>query len=265
VDDLLTIGAFSRATLISANTLRAYHESGLLAPAVVDPRTGYRGYRAGQLGDAAVIRQLRALDVPLAGIREVLAARDPAVTRRVLAEHHERTLTLAARVERILRDTGELLTDPASVTPAAVTERTMPAVRAFTVTGEAGEEQFADFLGQAYPALYAAVAEAGAVASGPPGALFPAEYHDEPTAVTAYVPAGQGPESLPGGRFAVAEFTGPYGDMSAGYRALGAWLAGSGLAIAGRVRENYLLGPDDGVPEADFRTQICWPIRDAED
>lgn len=81
VGDLLPIGAFSRATLQSANTLRSYHESGLLEPAVVDPRTGYRGYRVTQLGDAAVIRDLRALDVPLAQIRAVLAARDPAVTR----------------------------------------------------------------------------------------------------------------------------------------------------------------------------------------
>ena len=59
MDDVLPIGAFSRATLISANALRSYHESGLLEPAVVDPRTGYRGYRVTQLGDAAVIRDLR--------------------------------------------------------------------------------------------------------------------------------------------------------------------------------------------------------------
>lgn len=265
MDDLLSIGAFSRATLISANTLRAYHESGLLEPAAVDPRTGYRGYRAAQLGDAAVIRRLRELDVPLAGIRQVLAARDPAVTRRVLAEHHERTLAQRARLERILRDTGELLAGPAVLTPAVVTEQTMPPMWAFTVTGKAREDEFAHFLGQAYPALYAAIAEAGAVASGPAGALFPVEYRDEPAPVTAYVPARGGTERLAGGRFAVADFVGPYRDMSAGYRALGAWLAGTGLAIAGRVRENYLVGPGDEVPEDNYRTQICWPLRALED
>ncbi|GIJ64089.1 MerR family transcriptional regulator [Virgisporangium aurantiacum] len=265
MDDLLPIGAFSRATLISANTLRAYHESGLLVPAVVNLRTGYRGYGVAQLGDAAVIRHLRALDVPLAAIREVLASRDPAVTRRVLVEHHERTLAQQARVEQILRVTGDLLADPAAVTPAVVTERTMPPVRAFTMTGEVREDQFAAFLGEAYPLLYASVAEAGAVAAGPPGALFPVEYHDEPMPVTAYVPAERGTARLPGGRFAVAEFVGPYRSMSAGYRALGGWLAGTNLAIADRIREIYVIGPDDEVAEDGYRTEICWPVRVPED
>ncbi|MDI6099364.1 MerR family transcriptional regulator [Actinoplanes sp. NEAU-A12] len=256
MDDLLPIGVFSRATLISANTLRAYHESGLLEPAVVDPRTGYRGYRAAQFGDAAVIRDLRSLDVPLAGIREVLAARDPAVTRRVLAEHRERTLAQQARMEQILRVTGELLDEPAAITPTVVTERTIAPVTAFTLTREVREDQFADFLDEAYALLEAS---AGAV-HGPSGALFPAEYHDEAVPVTAYVPAEHGPDRLPGGRFAVAEFTGPYHGMSAGYRALGAWLAGTDLAITGRVRESYLLGPGDVASENEYRTEICWPL-----
>ncbi|MBG0565474.1 MerR family transcriptional regulator [Actinoplanes aureus] len=265
MNDLLSISAFSRATLISANTLRSYHESGLLPPAVVDPRTGYRGYRASQLGDAAVIRHLRALDVPLVSIREVLAARDPAVTRRVLAEHHERTLAQRARTEQILRVTGELLADPAAVTPAVVTERTIPPVRVFTMVRDVREDQFAGFLGEAYPSLYASIADAGAVVSGPPGALYPAEYHDEPVPVVAYVPAEKGGDHLAGGRFAVAEFTGPYRSISAGYRALGAWMAGTDLAIAGPVRENYLTGPGDEVPESDYRTQICWPVQHSEE
>ncbi|WP_436531429.1 MerR family transcriptional regulator [Actinoplanes sp. HUAS TT8] len=261
MDDLLPIGAFSRATLISANTLRAYHESGLLEPAAVDRRTGYRGYRIGQLGDAAVIRQLRALDLPLAEIRRILAARDPEVTRRILADQRQRLLDRQAQLEQILRVTGDLLDDPAAVTPARVTERTVAPVVAFTITREVGEEQFAAFFDEAYPQLIAA---AGTGAGGPCGALFPAEYHDEPVPVTAYLPAASGDTELPGGRFAVAEFSGPYRNISAGYRALGAWLAGTGLAIAGPVRETYLAGPGDGIAEEDFRTEICWPVNHLE-
>jgi DNA-binding transcriptional MerR regulator len=258
VDGILPISAFSRATLISANTLRAYHESGLLEPAVVDPRTGYRGYRAAQFGDAAVIRDLRALDVPLAAIREVLAARDPAVTRRVLAEHQERMRARQAQIESALRITAELLAEPAVITPAAVTERDMPAVTAFAVTGTVREDEFAGFLEQAYSTLEADMA--GTVPGGPYGAVFPSEYLDEPALVTAYIPAADGPTRLPAGRFAVAEFAGPYPEMSAGYRALGAWLAGTSHTIAGPVRESYLIGPGDGVPETAFRTEICWPL-----
>ncbi|MEU4625174.1 MerR family transcriptional regulator [Actinoplanes sp. NPDC023801] len=263
MDGILPISAFSRATLISANTLRAYHESGLLEPAVVDPRTGYRGYRAAQFGDAAVIRDLRALDVPLASIREVLAARDPAVTRRVLAEHQERMRARQAHIEQALRVTTELLDRPAAVTPAAVTERDVPSFAAFAVTGTAREDEFAGFLDEAYRTLEAELA--GVPPSGPYGALFPSEFLDEPAPVTAYIPAAHGTTRLPGGRFAVAGFTGPYPEMSAGYRALGAWLAGTSHTIAGPVRETYLLGPGDGVPEAGYRTEICWPLHLLED
>jgi effector-binding domain-containing protein len=191
----------------------------------------------------------------------VLAARDPAVTRRVLAEHQARMQDRLARTAQILDTMDSLLSDPAAVTRLAVTERDFAATPAFTVTGEVAEASFAEFLDDAYGRLFAAVERAGASPSGPPGALFPVEYRDEPTPITAYVPAPTGPDSLPGGRFAVATFVGPYESMAAGYRALGAWLAGTGLAIGGRVREEYLIGPGDGVPASEYRTEIAWPIK----
>ena len=45
------IGDFARATHLSVKALRHYHEEGLLAPAEVDPDSGYRRY------DLAQIRQ----------------------------------------------------------------------------------------------------------------------------------------------------------------------------------------------------------------
>jgi DNA-binding transcriptional MerR regulator len=256
-DDTLSIGAFSRATLISATTLRAYHESGLLVPAVVDARTGYRGYRPAQIGDAAVIRDLRAVDVPLTRIQEVLAARDPEVTRRVLTEHQALIRDRLARTEQILGAVTEMLADPRSVTRLGVRERVRPAMSVVTVTGEVCPDGFAAFLERAYAQLFATVARP----AGPPGALFPIEYTDDPAPVTAYVPVDGGPTRLPGGRCAVATFVGPYRSISAGYQALGAWLAGTGLAIGGPVREDYLAGPGDGSPESAYRTEISWPLR----
>lgn len=268
MSDLLPIGAFSRATLISANTLRAYHEAGLLEPAVVDARTGYRGYRTSQIGDAAVIRDLRALDVPLARIREILAARDPETTRRILAEHRDRVRAQLARTEQILGSVTDLLADPASVTRLGVTERVLPDTVALTVSGEVPPDGFASFLGEAYGRLFDTLARSGAQPAGPPGALFPVEYRDDATPVTAYLPVASalpGAVPLPGGRFAVATFVGPYPAMAAGYQALGAWLAGTGLVIGGtigdQVREEYLVGPGDGVPESQYRTEIAWPVR----
>ena len=104
-DGLMAIGTFSRASLLSIKALRAYHEAGILVPARIDPATGYRSYHATQLTDAAVIQRLRALDVPLDRVREVVHARDPAVTERVLTEH---TAAMQARLEDVTRIVSEL-------------------------------------------------------------------------------------------------------------------------------------------------------------
>src|SRR5207302_557112 len=124
---------------------------------------------------------------------------------------------------------------------------------------------FAAFFDEAYARLFDTLARSGGQPAGPPGALFPVEYRDGPSPVTAYVPVGErvlpGTMRLPGGRYAVATFVGPYQAIAAGYQALGAWLAGTGLAIGGPVREDYLIGPGDGVPETGYRTEIGWPVR----
>jgi len=121
------------------------------------------------------------------------------------------------------------------------------------------------FLEDAYARLFETLARVQGQPAGPPGALFPVEYVDAPSPVTAFVPLAAPvraeTQTLPGGRFAVATFVGPYRAMAAGYQALGAWLGGTGLVIGGRVREDYLIGPGDGVPESEYRTEICWPVR----
>ncbi|NUS89487.1 MAG: MerR family transcriptional regulator [Streptomyces sp.] len=68
---LLTIGAFAKASRLSPKALRLYDELGLLAPARVDPVTGYRLYAPEQLERARLVAWLRRLGMPLARIGEV--------------------------------------------------------------------------------------------------------------------------------------------------------------------------------------------------
>ena len=60
MDAPLSIGAFSRMTFLSVKSLRHYHDIGLLAPASIDPDSGYRRYslRAGadRAGDPSTAR-----------------------------------------------------------------------------------------------------------------------------------------------------------------------------------------------------------------
>jgi serine/threonine protein phosphatase PrpC len=72
--DLLTIGAFARASRLSPKALRLYDSLGLLAPAHVDEVSGYRFYRPDQLEQARLVAWLRRLGMPLARIQIVLAA-----------------------------------------------------------------------------------------------------------------------------------------------------------------------------------------------
>ncbi|WP_433608035.1 MerR family transcriptional regulator [Dactylosporangium sp. CA-139114] len=79
--DLLSIGVFARRSWLSPRALRLYEQQGLLVPALVDARTGYRWYRPEQLGTARLVARLRRLDMPLARITAIVAAassRNPA-------------------------------------------------------------------------------------------------------------------------------------------------------------------------------------------
>jgi PPM family protein phosphatase len=101
VDDFMAIGEFSERSGLSAKRLRAYASEGLLAPAAVDPASGYRYYSPGQLADARVIDALRQAAVPLADIRAFM--RQPsreqldAWARQLQtdANHRQGALTLA--------------------------------------------------------------------------------------------------------------------------------------------------------------------------
>ncbi len=70
---LLTIGEFARAARLSPKALRLYDELGLLTPARVDERSGYRHYSPDQLDRARLVAWLRRLGMPLARIRQVCA------------------------------------------------------------------------------------------------------------------------------------------------------------------------------------------------
>ncbi|MET8580634.1 MerR family transcriptional regulator [Streptomyces collinus] len=83
--ELLTIGAFARASRLSPKALRLYDELDLLRPARVDPFSGYRYYAVEQLERARLVAWLRRLGMPLAEIRAVCALDRADAAREVRA------------------------------------------------------------------------------------------------------------------------------------------------------------------------------------
>ncbi|MGX5697617.1 MerR family transcriptional regulator [Agromyces soli] len=76
----LGTGEMSRLTGLSLKALRLYDANGLLAPAEVDERTGYRRYAPDQIDRGRTIAALRRADLPLTLIAELLDA-DPDLAR----------------------------------------------------------------------------------------------------------------------------------------------------------------------------------------
>jgi DNA-binding transcriptional MerR regulator len=73
----LTTGEFSRRSKLSIKALRLYDRLGLLRPAVVNGRNGYRSYDESQLFTARLIVLLRSLDMPLHDVAQVVGVAGP--------------------------------------------------------------------------------------------------------------------------------------------------------------------------------------------
>lgn len=265
---LLSIGMFSRASLLSVKSLRAYHEAGILVPAQVDPATGYRSYLATQLTDAAVLRRLRALDLPLADVGEILRARDPDVTRKVLAGHGDLLREQLVRIARAVEEIQVSLDHPGGQTPVHV--RDEPAVVTLEYRDEVRHAAIGDFLDAAYPALYGMLERLGVPPLGTSAALYPPAVEDVEE-VVAYVPIATGVQlpddrgrvaigEVPAATVAVLTHHGGYNSVGDTYELLGRWVAERATSAETHVREVYVTGSTDVEDPAAYRTDICWPL-----
>lgn len=109
--ELLAIGEFARRSGLTVSTLRFYDECDLLRPHRTDPSSGYRSYRPEQLATALLIRNLRALGMPIAEVRRALAGsaseQRAAVAARVQAEA-SRLEHVRATADEVTRQVNEM-------------------------------------------------------------------------------------------------------------------------------------------------------------
>src|SRR5260370_6646568 len=102
---MLNAGAFARLAGVSVRTLHHYDDFGLLKPADVDTRTGYRRYTAHELPRLHRILALRDLGLSLGEIQEII---DDEISvddlrDRLRSLHAEATERMAAEARRIAR------------------------------------------------------------------------------------------------------------------------------------------------------------------
>jgi len=263
----LSIGDFSRATHLSIKTLRHYHRLGLLAPADVDPDTGYRRYTTGQIPQAQVIRRFRDLDMPLEQIRAVLDARDLRTRNDLIATHLSRLEHDLARTQGAVASLRDLLADPAQVAP--VSHRRVEATPAATITGVVGAGELLPWFLGALGELYATLEASGISPAGPAGGCYATELFAEekgeaiifvPTATEVPLIGRVAARVIPAAELAVIVHRGSHADVDRSYGALAAYVAEHALQVDGPIREYYPVGRRDTAAQDAWRTEICWPI-----
>lgn len=277
---LLSIGRFSQLTRLSVKALRWYDEVGLLRPAAVDPRSGYRSYRPDQFGTAERIRRLREADLPLPEVAALLAAPDAAGRRAVLERHRERLeRDLAERrlaLDRLLLLAHEEEHMTPSATPdlaSTFTVTAAPPRHVVFVRARASLATIGDVTKGAFAELHGWLAARGLSPAGPALCTYPdPEFDADDFAVEAGVPIAAPPDpalltgrvqvgEIPGGPVVSAVHVGPYETLHLAYQTVLAEAGARGLEVAGPPREVYLAGRGDGAPPEAFRTAIEYPLR----
>jgi DNA-binding transcriptional MerR regulator len=246
MENLMPIGEFAAASRLSQKALRLYGDNGLLAPAWVDPDSGYRYYRPEQLRQATLIALLRRSGMPLAEIRAFL--RDPSVER--LEAYERRVADEFAERRRVLRYVKRVLK-----------EEPMYDV----LTKRVGEQTYVSrskrvLVPDLEPFILSVFEELGASDDGPPFVLYHGPVNTEDDGpVEVCVPKAGGEKRLPAGEVAFTAISGrqcEFPEILGAYESVYRWAKEHAREPDGPPREIYLSAPDE-----ELRMEIALPLR----
>ena len=263
----LTVGDFSRITHLSVKTLRHYHEVGLLEPATVNPGTGYRYYSSAQVPTAQVIRRLRDLEMPVSQVKAVLDAPDAPARNALIAAHLGRLEAELAETRAAVESLRHLLQPPRDA--PVIEHRSVPAVRAAGITAVVSHPDILPWWQGALGELHATVRAQGLHATGPSGGVYASElFQQDGGEATVFVPVAGSvraigrvtPVMVPAAELAIISHPGSLSDADLSYATLGSYATRHEISIDGPLREYYLRGVADTPDEAEWRTEIGWPI-----
>ncbi|SBT39934.1 MerR family transcriptional regulator [Micromonospora auratinigra] len=266
---MFTIGEFAALGRVSVRMLRHYDGIGLLRPAAVDPHTGYRYYRAEQLGRLHRVIALKDLGLTLDQVGAVLDDRLDAAELRGMLRLRRAQLT-----DRVAADTARLagiearlrmLETEGRMTTRDVVLKQVPPVRIAELTGVARSYESPDIgpvIQPLYPELFRRLDAAGVRPAGPGIAWYePAGDGDEVVVhagVTVHVDPADAPDvavvDLPAvPTAATIVHHGSMDEVEATMQVLARWVEEHGWRADGYAREVYLEycqgKPEQGVTE----------------
>ena len=264
---LVTIGDFSRMTFLSVKALRHYHEVGLLAPAEIDPESGYRRYELGQVPTAQAIRRLRELGMPVDQVRTVIDAPDVDARNAAISAHLRRMEGELDRTRATVKSLRMLL-DESTPPEIPIDYRVVGPAESLALRAKVAYPDVFDWLEGAFAELRSSLDAAGASRAGPDAALYSSELlEDELGEIVALIPVEAADRAggiewlrLPRTEYAVAVHVGSVDDIDRTYAALGTVVAERAIGVEGPIREDYVVGALDTPDETRHRTEISWPV-----
>ncbi len=249
MSQLLRIGEFAALTRVSIKALRFYAAEELLAPAWVDPDSGYRYYRVEQARDLALIANLRAAGFSIAEIRAVVAA--PGDTVALLHVIDEKRAALHDARAGIDRQQAVLETLARSVLGdrddplSGVRLTAAPAQDVHSL--EATVEHLGDPVTALFESAETTVARAGARASESPFLLFhDNEFRETALHLEVCIPViGQRASAIPTQKIEACPrgvsvvYTGDYAQTEPLRESMLEWIEEARLRPVGPLREIY--------------------------
>lgn len=265
---LLSIGAFAALAGLSVKALRYYDAAGLLAPAWVDPSTGYRHYALTQARTATIIKSLRTVDMPIEDIAALLRADEEGGAHEVLHRHRAGLEDRRLAAEQMLAFVDRLL-DQGATMPYDIFLTDRPAQLAVTVRTTMPVDEAAR-ISQLHAQVAMHLIDAGFQDFGPAIGLthrWATETDDtidvEAGSCVPHLIDSSGAftcRTVPGGRFASTEHLGPYEDLWQAHVALEQWLTDRGLQQSGPTTVISIAHPGNTTDPTAYRTEIHVPV-----
>ena len=254
---MFSIGDFARLGRVSPRMLRHYDAIGLLRPAAVDPATGYRFYRASQLGQLNRILVLKDLGITLEQLRAILDGHVNADQLEGMLRLRQAQLRaqIAADTDRLASIVVKLamMGGDCPVNSEEVVLKELPAMRVARLTATAasyGPEDISPVIQPLYPELFRRLEAAGVQPAGPEMACFePAPGMSGAVTVHAAIPVTARPQ--PGYDFTIADLPhiaraaaivhrGPMDAVTLSLWTVASWIEDHEYRLTGYHREVYL-------------------------
>jgi effector-binding domain-containing protein len=155
---------------------------------------------------------------------------------------------------------------------APVEYRHLDATPALAITSRVDMDGFVAWWMESFSELRRALDDLRLSRCGPDGALYPNEFFEFwEGETTAFIPIAEPPPDLalpdglsltviPVAELAIMVHSGTLDDLDQTYGALGTAVATRGLGVDGPIREYYVVSPLDATDQADYRTEVCWPV-----